>query len=93
MSKYGLLMFFIIYLTLYSIIAESVGLAATDTTTDITLIANPGNFFDFTGDVFMMFWKLVTFQVTGMPAMVVLFTVYPAIVGIIFIIVALIRGT
>jgi hypothetical protein len=93
MSKYGLLMFFIIYLTLYSIIAESVGLAATDTTTDVSLIAGTGNFLDFTADVFGMFGKLITFQVTGMPAMVILFTVYPAVVGIIFIIVALIRGT
>ena len=94
MSKGSLIFFSLIYLTVYSAIATALGVSASEVGS-LDNLTTPTDIFTFgemVGEFFSTLWNLLTFNVVGVHSLVILFTVYPAVVAIVVGVVWLIRG-
>lgn len=94
MSKGGVLFFCILYLTIYSAVATASGLTASSIGSfeNLTAPSDILSFLTMIGDFFVTMWNLITFNIVGFSPLVILFTIYPAIIGIIISIVLIARG-
>jgi len=81
-SETGLVITLIIYLTFISLLGAGLGL--TVDTIDNPNTGNGGFTVEGVTSIFGSFWNLVTFNVNGIPAVMNLLFIQPAIYGLIF---------
>ena len=91
MNKFAQLLFIMVFLIIATLVVESLYLtASTDITTGI--ITEGGGFLSQIGSMVEGFWKIITFQVPGLPVFINLIIFYPLSIMVFFMVVDLIRG-
>lgn len=79
------------YLILMSVVAQSIELT---TSTELDIVTQQFDL-SLTGiwSVFGTFFKLLAFRVNGVPPLFTIIAIYPASLGILYIIISMVRGT
>jgi hypothetical protein len=91
MNKFGQLFIIIIFLILATLLVEGLYLTPTaDVTTGI--ITESGGLLSLIANSISGFWKIMSFQVEGLPVFINLLVFYPLSVMVFFMLIDLVRG-
>lgn len=90
MNKFAQLFIIVIFLILATLVVEGLYLTTTDITTGI--IPDGGGILSVLANSVSGFWKIMTFQVQGLPVFINLLVFYPLSVMVFFMVIDLVRG-
>ena len=95
MNKYIMFMIMALFMVLMTFIAEGIDESTTSNLSDIAISTDTPGGLNFLGQVwayFGVFFKMMTFQIEGIPAVFNLFVFLPITFGLVYIVVDTIRG-
>lgn len=95
MNKYIMFMLMALFMILMTFIAESIDASTTENLADISLSTETPGLLNFLGQVWAylgVFFRMMTFQIDGIPAVFNLFVFLPITFGMLYIVVDTIRG-
>lgn len=96
MNKYKVLIFSILYLLMASIVANELGLSASQIDTTFTQpdtgLLGVLSWAEFAFNSVGFFFKMITFQITGLPVLFVLILIWPVTALLFVVIVSIVRG-
>ena len=95
MNKYIMFMLMALFMVLMTFIAQGIDTTTTESLSDIAINTDTPGGLNFLGQVWAyigVFFKMMTFQIEGIPAVFNLFVFLPITFGMLYIVVDTIRG-